>query len=421
MDRQLETLEEEMAIAWPFYQERIPKSQNLPEQDKQKLGQALYRLAKLYYDKADLNKAEEFFLKSYEYTQASIDYFPMLKILGFLIRIASEKLDDKNAQKYIKKCEDLLDEITVLKKSLGAEYFYNMGLFKTYTGDFSQASENLQQACRMAREEKNTSVLAKGLLALAISFYYGNKFADALKHLEELGIVLQTLNKDYLSGVMYYYRGKICLSQGDYKKALELFEQSMVKLNTKGCWNLYGYLLLNKGMACKAGGEYDKALLYYRNAVSCVDRNIFHQLVSHLEWEIDDVNDATVDIYFDWINRKVKERTQGVIDFKHRFILLEIFYLLIKNPDQYFNKEQLAKSIWQNEYDPSIHDKLVYTSVSRLRKIIEPDSYEENRYKYIIRSKEGYTFNSKAKVRFCNSFLSSTEKNIANVELSSPV
>ena len=95
------------------------------------------------------------------------------------------------------------------------------------------------------------------------------------------------------------------------------------------------------------------------------------------------------------------------------------FYLLIKNPGKYFNKEELAKSIWQNEYDPSIHDKLVYTSVSRLRKIIEPDSSDEHRHKYIIRSKDGYSFNSKAKVRFCDGFLTNIEKTVANVELES--
>ena len=144
---------------------------------------------------------------------------------------------------------------------------------------------------------------------------------------ERLKIVLETEQKDYLHGVgCINYKGKIWfLPRVISENALECFQKSMVKFNKKGCWNLYGYVLLNKGMTYKKKGEYNKALLYYRDAVLCADKNIFRQLISYLEWEINDVNDSNVDIYFDWTNRKIKERTQGVIDFKHRFILLEIF------------------------------------------------------------------------------------------------
>ncbi|MCY4523144.1 MAG: winged helix-turn-helix domain-containing protein [Halobacteriovoraceae bacterium] len=421
MDGQTEQTRDQTAEAWSFYKDQTLNLQDLSELDRQKLGKSFYRLAKLYYDKADLNKAEEFFLKALECTDAPSDFFPMLKILGFLVRIASEKLEDGRVGKYIEKSREILDGIIALKSPLNAEYFYYAGLLKTYTGEFAVAHENLQRSCKMAQEENNIGVLAKGLLALAITTYNSNDLSSALDTLNKLKVLLEKEGKDYLYGVMYYYRGKINLLEGDCKEALNDFEKSMEKLNSKGCWNLLGYLFLHKGMTCKAAGEYDKALLYYNNAVSCVNKNVFRQLSSQLNWEIEDVNDSSVDIYFDWTGRKVKERTQGIIDFKHRFILLEIFYLLIKNPGKYFNKEQLAQSIWENEYDPSIHDKLVYTSVSRLRKIIEPDSQEECRYKYIIRSKEGYTFNSKAKVRFCNNFFNSGEKSIANVELSSPV
>ena len=126
MDNQLEGIKEDTNVVWPFYREETTDKEKRQE-DKQELGKAYYRLAKLYYDKADINKAEKYFLNSYHCTEVATDYFPMLKILGFLIRIASEKLDNEKAQDYIQKCKILLDKITTLEKPLNSEYFYNMG------------------------------------------------------------------------------------------------------------------------------------------------------------------------------------------------------------------------------------------------------------------------------------------------------
>ena len=111
----------------------------------------------------------------------------------------------------------------------------------------------------------------------------------------------------------------------------------------------------------------------------------------------------------------------GVIDFKHRFVLLEILFLLAKNCGEYFDKDKLAKSIWKDEYNPLIHDKLIYTSVSRLRKLIEPKDNSETKRKYIIRGKDGYTFNPTVKIRFQMENRLSPGKAIANVDISSPV
>ena len=101
---------------------------------------------------------------------------------------------------------------------------------------------------------------------------------------------------------------------------------------------------------------------------------------------------------------------------------------MAKNAGSYYDKEDLAKSIWKDEYNPLIHDKLIYTSVSRLRKLIEPKISTENgrkikseKRKYILRGKDGYTFNPGAKIRFHMDSKFVVNKTIANVEISSPV
>jgi DNA-binding winged helix-turn-helix (wHTH) protein len=114
----------------------------------------------------------------------------------------------------------------------------------------------------------------------------------------------------------------------------------------------------------------------------------------------------------------IHEKELGTIDFKHRFVLLEILFLLARNPGTFYGKEDLAQTIWKDEYNPLILDKLIYTSISRLRKLIEPKGSER---KYIIRGKDGYTFNQTVKARFHKESESSQHKTIANVEISSPV
>ena len=112
------------------------------------------------------------------------------------------------------------------------------------------------------------------------------------------------------------------------------------------------------------------------------------------------------------------EKRLGTIDFKHRFVLLEILFLLARNSGSYYDKEELAKLIWKDEYNPLIHDKLIYTSVSRLRKLIEPKGEKRT---YILRGKEGYTFNPLVKTRFQGGKDVKSVSEYANIELSTPL
>ena len=134
---------------------------------------------------------------------------------------------------------------------------------------------------------------------------------------------------------------------------------------------------------------------------------------------MEDTTSASVDMYFDKNKRIIVERGQGHIDFKHRFVLFDILYLLAQNQGVSFSKEKLAKCIWKNEYDPFIHDKLIYTSFCRLRRIIESplEGEQKQRGKYIVRDKHGYAFNPNAKIRF----QSQEDSALGNLDISSPI
>ena len=394
---------------------------NQSELTSYEIGKAFYQLGKLHYDKSDLNEAEANFIRAYQCSSKPRDTFSIFKILGFLIRIASEKLEDDKATTYITEAEKIVDELSVSLGTLNAEYFYNVGCINTYKGSFADARMNYELSYKKSKEENEPELLSKTLLALAVNSYNMKDFEKALDYLNQLNQLLKIIKKNYLSGAMFLFSGKVFTELGMNERALEHFSLANEILQDKKCWNLFGYILLGKGIVLKRSGHYEKALEYFSLAKESIDKVTFRRLSELLEREITEVNDSSVDLYLDHTNRKIKEKALGTIDFKHRFVLLEILFLLAKNPGEYYDKEQLARQIWKDEYNPLIHDKLIYTSVSRLRKLIEPKNERGDKRKYIIRGKDGYTFNPLAKIRFHMEGDNSPTQSIGNVELSSPV
>lgn len=391
---------------------------HLPIDSSRIEGQGHYRLAKIYYDKADFEKAEEHFLESLKRTELPQDSFSIFKIYGFLIRIYSESLNEKEANKYIHLSSELLDQIVGMLPSLNGEYFYNAAVVNTYKGDFSEAQKNFNQAYRKAQTENEPELMAKSLYAMATNAYQMKNFQETVVYLTQLNELLGILKKGYLKGSMHLLWGNALRELGEYSAALPQYDLAMKLLHSKRCWNMHNYVLMNKGVALKKMGEFSKALLIFGIAQNSLDDDYFKRLRELITMEVEDVNDSSVDLYLDRHNRVIHEKALGVIDFKHRFVLLEILFLLAQNPGTYYNKEDLAKMIWKDEYNPLIHDKLIYTSISRLRKLIEPKGVKRQ---YILRGKDGYTFNPRVNARFHKENEVVKQKNIANIEISSPV
>lgn len=391
---------------------------HLPEDSSRIEGQGHYRLAKIFYDKADFEKAEEHFIEALKRTDLPQDAFAMFKIYGFLIRIYSESLNEKEAEKYIKLSSDLLDQTVATLPSLNGEYFYNAAVVNTYKGDFLEAQKNFSQAYRKAQTENEPELMAKSLYAMATNAYQMKNFQETIIQLTQLNELLNILKKGYLKGSMHLLWGNALRESGDFVNALPHYDLAMKLLHTKRCWNMHNYVLLNKGIALKKMGEFSKALLLFGIAQNSLDDEYFKRLEQLVMMEVEDVNDSSVDLYLDRHNRVIHEKALGVIDFKHRFVLLEILFLLAQTPGTYYNKEDLAKMIWKDEYNPLIHDKLIYTSISRLRKLIEPKGIKRQ---YILRGKDGYTFNPRVNARFHKENEVVKQKNIANIEISSPV
>ncbi len=386
-------------------------------EEEKLVGEGYYRLGKLFYDKADLESAEEHFLKALQKTIYPRDAFAMFKCYGFLIRIYSENLKEKEAQEFIEKAEDLVSKFQNDMGSLTSHFFFNVGMVSTYKGNFNDALENYTLSYQKAQKENEPELMAKGLYAIANATYNLGRYSEALNYLHQLKELLNILKKGYLKGSMYMLYGNIYKELGKYSEADSSFDTAIQYLQQKNCWNLFGYILLGKGIVSKKSGEFNQALSYFKIATNSANSS-YKRLAGLIKDEVEDVNDSSVDLYLDRHNRVIHEKDIGPIDFKHRFVLLEILFLLAKNPGQSYNKEDLAKSIWKDEYNPLIHDKLIYTSISRLRKLIEPKGSSR---KYILRGKDGYTFNPRVNARFHKEVENYNKRVIANIEMNAPV
>lgn len=391
---------------------------NFPSDSKKIKGQGYYRLAKVYYDKSDLRKAEEFFLKALDQSEFPKDSFAILKAYGFLIRIYAERMDEENLSKFLDQGEKLIEKLGTELGSLNAEYFYNYAGLFMHKGNLEEALKTFKIAYQKAQTENEPELIAKSLYSMAQVSYKAKKFDEALSLLNQLSELLEILRKGYLKGSMFILYGNVYRELGQFDKSLASYDKAIKTLQNKTCWNLYPYILLYKGILLKKMGEFNKALVFFDLAENTSDEATFKRLHKYVQSEVNDVNDSSVDLYLDRHNRLINEKSLGTIDFKHRFVLLEILFLLARNSGKYYNKEDLAKDIWKDEYNPLIHDKLIYTSISRLRKLIEPKNGSR---KYIIRGKDGYTFNPRINARFHKENEAITQKSISNVEISSPV
>ena len=395
----------------------FPHHDQLSEEHCRQLGEAHYRLSKIYYDKSDFEMAKHHFAISLDLCRGTKDFYFEFKVLGFLIRMASEALDQETAEKYIQRSEDITERVSHELGTLSAEVLYNMGIVKTYNGRFEEAFQDFQIATTKAKKENNPEVLAKIYYALASSNYQQKNLEMALGTLSQLSELLSTINKGYLNGTMKLLYGNIYSELGSYEIAIQHYQDAGVKLVQKNCWNLYGYILLGRGTICKKMGKYNEAMWYFKTAQESVDSSQFKRLSKLIYNEISNVNDSSIDIYLDYKNRMAYEKNLGAVDFRHRFVLLEILFLLAKAPGNHYSKGQLAHLIWGGEYHPFIHDKLVYTSISRLRKLIESKG---DKNKYIIRGREGYAFNPRVNVRF-NEEADTSVESLGNIDISSPV
>lgn len=373
---------------------------------------ALFELGQLYVEKCDFPNAVDCFEKVKTEALQFHLYDNYFRSINSLLRIHAERLD-------FDKCESLMREIAQVGSSLKSfkryqpKIDFNQGVAAMHRNEpvlarvhFEQSSASIaellkdESISKRDREELIRDSLVNRYCIATLDKDSKNP-AVALKHTEDLiqeiydlthgerAFEFQQLHD--LEATITILQGHCLRDLGEPQKALDRYWAAHSILKSHRNWGNYYYVLLGLGQAYVALGNAERAQIFFdliADAVSDLELN-------RLKRVLDKVSKVTVDhgnrLLIDRERKVIIEPKIGEVHFERRFVLLEIFYLLASQPGKIYSKEDLVDKIWRESYNPMIHDSKVYTSISRLRKLIEPDF---KRPIYILNERDGYAFSA---------------------------
>jgi len=359
----------------------------------------LLEIGELYNARGDLDLAET------KLSEASVAFFKerkfdrYLKCLNILLRIYAERGDSENINLTKERLQDL-----VLKEGfeLNAKTYYTLGVCAIHKNQMDLSLEYFQKSLGIGLAADDKEDMCYAINGIAVAYFTMGRYADALKEIYNLQVFFQVLPLMELKLSSQILNGAILRKEERYEQALEIFQDCYSTLRDAKNLYMYCYLLYNIGATYHEMGNFDLARTYLTLAKRSTDARNFKQLTKFIDAKLEELGvrpNADYDIIFDFAKNIVLEKKKGKIDFKNQFILLDLLHLFLKNPGQIYSKEVLVKKIWNQDYDPRVHDNKIYVTIKRLRQMIEPDV---DKPKYIFRSKNGYFLSKGAKILLDN-------------------
>lgn len=354
-----------------------------------------YELGRLFYDRAEYTKALSKLEKACDLFIENKQFDRYIETLNYTLRILVEQENYKKIQDEKERLQDLVVREGLDLKS---RTYYTLGLCSYYReGQEQTAFDYFQKAMKIALEKDNKVDMCYAIYGIANSYYNLGKLEEALLELYNLEVFFGALDLPELQISSKYLNGLIHRNRGDYEKALECFWQAYELLKSHFNLMLNYLVLYGLGSTYQRSGNSLLARLYLQLATRSINEDelprmsrLIHKTLGELGHDFDN---REYDIVLD--GNSVVERNIGRIDFKNQFILIELLQLFVKNPGKVFSKELLVRKIWNQEYDPKMHDNKIYVTIKRLRQLIEPDLRKPQ---YIFRSKFGYYFNKSARI-----------------------
>jgi tetratricopeptide (TPR) repeat protein len=356
-----------------------------------------YEMGRLYYDQAQYTKALTHLEKACEHFLINKQHVRYVETLNYVLRMWVEQEESTKIQQAKEKLQDLVEKEGL---NLSSRTHYVLGLCSYYRdGQEQLALDYFQKALQMALEQDNKVDMCYAIYGLANGYYSIGKFEESLKEIYNLEVFFGALGLPDLQVSARLLNGLIHRSRGNYEKALECFWQAYDMLKTHSSQLLFFNAMYGLGSTYLRSGDSNLARLYLQLACRSINEKELPRMSRLLKSTLSELGehslDGEYDLVFDSESNSVVEKQLGRVDFKNQFILLELLHLFLKNPGRAFSKEVLVKKVWNQEYDPRVHDNKIYVTIKRLRQLIEPDF---NKPKYIFRGKNGYYLNKSVKV-----------------------
>ena len=342
------------------------------------------------------------------------------------------------AQAFAMKVKNLLEKKEIGKFQL-AEAYFTLARVNFYRDHYKEASRYTQLSLKLSKKYRWMYIVSKTYLLQAQIQYKEKKILETKKILFEVITIAKTNSYVYhqvqahlILANINVERGKLKLGYESVMEALKLaIAQSYYDLIAL-CYKLLSYffkyplsdlLLDTMRNELKIQSLDDIEVLYekYFDQVTEQQKDFISLFKEpdfesrHYSFHItkdsgidtwDDLKyttfiqngmnncDVVVNVAAGYIYCKDK----GKLELDRHHLLFRLLVYLIRNKEKVVSKKELINSVWHEEYDPLMHDQLIYVTVNKLRRQIEggPDSKEVT---FIRNNDEGYCINKKTK--FC--------------------
>lgn len=344
----------------------------------------VHDVAQLYFDLGRINEAIQLLEDTVNSISKVEDSKKYLACIQILLRCYGEKMEFAKIAKIESSIKEQMDQNTFY---IDGKTHYIFGLCSSYNGNYEAAIHHCENALKLAINEKNDETIYLAILGKAISFYQLNQIDKSLYEVLYLQSIMGAQHYPQIHSSMCILKAHLLRKQKKYSEALELLSITKNGLNK----NIYSYLHVLYGFALiyRDIGKFQEASDYLKISKKSLDNDNlprFFEAVENL-LKLMGEQKTVPDLILRGSERILIEKDKGPIDFNNQFILLDLLKLLMRYPGITFTKEDLAKQIWNENYEPDRHDNKIYVTIRRLRHLIEPDIKKP---KYIFRSKDGY-------------------------------
>lgn len=356
----------------------------------------IFKLGKVYYYNCDFAKAEHYLMlaKGISLQASPPNIEIIIKINNILMRISAERLDLEKHSAYQEETYQFLNKTKA--KTFFSKYYYQVGLLDYYKTKYESAKTNFEKAYDCAIKQGNAPDQAHALYGIASYYFEKNDVQKTLEILQTAQKLAENItNKDLLISI-YIFKGLLHTSRSAFKKGFAAFESAKNIIRKHKNWYMNYIIMYHMALATKKHGSHHKARELFEYLFGQIHDSELNQLKKKTQIEIDELSSNKYDLTIDVLKRTVIERQKGAIPFKNCFLLVDILLLFSKSQGKVFTKEDLSNTVWNEDYNPLVHDNKIYYNINRLRNLIES---KNSKTKYIMTSKEGYFLNPNVTIK----------------------
>lgn len=365
------------------------------------------------YHRGDYSAALKEFEKVCETSAGLGDHARFVECCTFILRILAEREEFERISRTEERVLAIL-ETADLPVRLKSRAMYILGICACYQDTrHDQAMNRFRESIDYAIDSGDKEALASPLYGAASVLYARGRYDEALKELDRLEILLSCLSMPELQSAAHFLQAMIRRNQGRLDDALEAAWAAYESLKHHPALVIYLHTLCTLGTIYILKGDQACARLYLDLASRSLKRDEFPRiarLVDEALSKLHKPDPSVTDLSFDTRTGILFERSKGEIRFEGQFILRDLLCVFLENPGRVFTKEDLARLVWREDYQASIHDNKVYVTIKRLRKLLETD---ESKTEYILRAKSGYFLNPKSRVVIDDQLIKSVEGSVA--------